>query len=139
MGIMSELKIGDTLCKYVTFAGLNFYTVTAIITREQATLYELESKNCKHGYNCRLLVAKINDKPGKYRFVSMLNDDEENRWHSWHDDSLFYISKMDARRDIYLQLIQERKAEIDKYEATLGRLKKGLVELNEHFENTCED
>lgn len=109
---MADLKLGDSLYRYVRCGGIFHYKVVGTRTYEDGVLYEVETQSCNHyGEKCRLLIAKTKT---AYRYVSMTNDNEEDSQEYWHtDDTQFHTIKEKAELDLInanLSIVQKNLA-----------------------------
>lgn len=145
-----KLKIGDIVYKKIVLQGFALYKVTAIIKRERATLYEVECQSCSHsGNKCVLLIANVNkhdydsDKllpSGVFKYVDMVNDYGDNSEfhhnnHCGEKHYFFFVSKEEALLEQYIFCIREKSKEIEKHASIIDKLKRELLELEDHRNN----
>lgn len=137
------MKLGNKLYKYLSFNGFGTYIVIGIKIIPKCKLYEIECQSCHGHEKCTMYVVRENEK-GKYKFVSMTNNDgisvdeygdKAQTQHYWHDDDFFYSNLDMAKKEHYLKNIKYKKEQITKLEESLKIQKQSLLELEEHFNN----
>jgi O6-methylguanine-DNA--protein-cysteine methyltransferase len=95
-----ELKLGDSLYKYSSI-NLLIYTVFGIVQREEGKYYQVRCTSCNHGNKCEVLIKE--DDRGKLVYVSMLNEDEEDKQYYWHmtdQNSSYELTKKAALTNV---------------------------------------
>jgi len=115
-----NLKINDTLYKYSS-PSLMIYKVFGILEREDGIYYQIRCESCHHGKKCEVLI-RVDDQ-GRLVYVSMLNEDEEDKQYYWHttdEDDFYQLHKPYAlenvvKRNIKCCYNQKRKLELEEY------------------------
>jgi len=125
-----RLSRGDHLFKYVTMRGIFEYKVVGVRVYENLEQYEIECKDCKDHKPCRLLIVQVDNVP-KFRYVAMLNEEDENQQHYWHDDpnKYFHTNKKECKVDEGKMLLSARQKKIDEVEQNLLLLKREYEEI----------
>jgi hypothetical protein len=131
------LNIGDKVYKYLSLHGVMTYEVIGKREYRENIQYELQCKNCKHGYPCELLIT-LNDN-GRYVYVAMLNDDEEDPQYYFHIGEPFFLAKQEALINKGEVHISEYKLEINKLKTQLSEKEKALKELEVYVESLYEE
>ena len=132
---MSKLKIGDKLYRYVSPSGIWEYVIIGIREYKDSVMYEAEAQASSHGYKCVLLIAE--DEKGAYKYVSLLNYDEDDDQSYWHNDKkfcTFWTNKYLAHKECYKSLLADEKAEIHKLENQLKEKKDSVAKLEKALE-----
>lgn len=99
------MKIGDTVYKKVLFNGVLSYKVFEIREQEEIVFYAIRCENCKHYPHCELLITVSDgtknkpDNEKEYKYVAMLNDNEENPHYLTHSTELDNETPFMADRD----------------------------------------
>ena len=125
-----ELNIGDVLYKYVDTKGIFTYKVLGKREYEDNIQYEIECQDCRDHSKCRLLVNQ-NDYGKQFKYVCMLNEDEDTPQHYWHDDNdlHYFLSKTECRKQKGKKILKNKNEEIEKLELKLKQLKDSLIEI----------
>lgn len=128
---MSEkLKLNDELFRYVSPIGVFSYKVIGVRDYKDNTQYEVECQTCKHGYKCILLVAE-NEK-GAFKYVSLLNYDEDNDQSYFHDCkefSIFWRTLPEAHIECYKKMRHDSAKEIYEHKKKLKHLEDSFARL----------
>lgn len=142
---MKDLKVGDSLYKYLQFCGTVQYIVIRKITstEEDATnkisccLYEVECQSCQGHEKCTLLINKVKDKEC-FKFVEMTNNNGENdeKQDYWHNDSYFYSDKKTPKIEYITKRIQEIKEDIKGHNRQIKKLYETIEECEKTIEET---
>ncbi len=120
------MEIGQKLYKSAPPLVLE-YRVAGIRKYDDNIQYELLCLSCKHSNPCVILVG---GKPDKLTFIRVLNDDDENPQHYWHNDQTeFYTTPEKARAERFRYHIAKYKEDIKLGEELLAQKKKNLAEL----------
>ena len=123
-----RLKIGDELFTHESGKGIFTYVVLGVREYEGATLYEVECQECKHHTKCRLLVAQ-KDEQEVFRYVSMLNDDEDNEQYYWHSSAEYFMTRKDCMKDAWNKAIAYHTKHAQELEDSLKIQRKRIAEL----------
>lgn len=123
-----KLQINDKLYNYQSLKGIFTYIVIGVRDYGESVLYEVECQNCKDHDNCRLLVSQV-DNEKRFRYVTMINEDEENEQYYWHSTGYFYISKNDCKKAAYQEAIKFKEKEIEELKTKLKIAQEHLIEL----------
>ena len=131
------LNIGDKVYKYLSSQGIMTYEVNGERKYRENIQYEIQCKDCNHGYPCELLIT-LNDN-GQYVYVAMLNDDEEYPQYYYHIGEPFFLTKQEALINKGEVHISEYKLEINKLKTQLSGKEKALKELEIYVESLKEE
>lgn len=136
------MRIGTQLYRYIPLSGIWEYTVIGIHEYEDRKQFAVRSESCTHGWKCELLIAY--DDNGRLKYVSMLNNDEEDDQSYWHVDDetrprYFYSTKAEAHLECYTRLEQKYKDKIQQAKTVLAREEKQYKEIAEALELARED
>jgi hypothetical protein len=122
---ITKLKIGQDLYKYIeddAFNTLLEYEVFGILQREEGEYYKIICKSCNHGWSCEVLI-KLDDE-GKFKYVCMLNDREEDPQYFAHQTTgeceYYYLTRDEA---VEVKLIQPLQKEIEEIKGNIKCLK----------------
>lgn len=125
-----ELKIGDSMFRYISMSGIHKFTVIGVHQYETVCQYVVRDENCNHGWKCEMLITK--DSKGKYRYSSMVNDNDDDSQEYWHNDASFFYTTLDGcKSDHYKLLIREKKADIEKFQGIVKQKITALKELED--------
>ena len=122
------MKIGDTVYKKVLFNGVLSYKVFEIREQKEIVFYAIRCEDCKHYPHCELLITVSDgtknkpDNEKEYKYVSMLNDNEENPQYLTHSTELDNETPFMADRDRviartrqhYIRTLEEEREQIRK-------------------------
>jgi hypothetical protein len=134
-----EIKLGQRLYKYSSFY-LMEYEIFGILEREDGIYYQVRCLSCKHNNLCEVLI-KFNDN-GKLKYVSMLNDCEEDKQYYWHTDEgkdFYYPSKKEALEKLYKRNIKLCEERIKELERQIQDRKESLLKYNEQLKGLLDD
>jgi hypothetical protein len=134
-----NIKLGQKLYKYSTIHLLK-YEVFGILEREEGTYYQLRCLSCEHSYPCEVLV-KFNDNK-KLKYVSILNDSEEDKQYYWHTDEgkdFYYSSKKEALENLYKRNIKLCEEKIKELENQIKNNKDSILKYNEQLKGLLDD
>lgn len=142
LNMKMEIKLGQKLYKYATFY-LMEYEVFGILQREEGEYYQVRCNSCKHGTKCEVLL-KFNDQQ-KLIYVSMLNEDEEDKQYYWHVSSTisgaeeyYHFSKKDALTAVLGRAIKSEEESIKKFEENIKRCKETILKHQEYLKGIEE-
>jgi hypothetical protein len=137
--VQVNIKLGQKLYKYSTLY-LMKYEVFGILEREEGVYYQIRCLSCTHSCPCEVLV-KFNDN-GKLKYVSMLNDSEEDRQYYWHTDEgidFYYFSKKEALENLYKRKIELCEKKIKELENQIENNKESILKYNEQLKGLLDD
>ena len=120
-----KLQINDELYNYQALKGIFTYIVRGV---RDSILYEIECQECKDHANCRLLVSQI-DNQKRFKYVSMINEDEDNEQYYWHSLDDFFISKNDCKKAAYQKAKEYKEKQIEELETKLKSAQENLIEI----------
>ena len=126
-----EIQLGQELFKYAT-VNLMRYKVFGILDREDGKYYQIRCLTCSHGRLCEVLIKLDDCKNLKY--VSMLNDEEEDLRYYWHttDDGDFYcLTKKQSLEKYYERAMKKVKKEIYEHQEEIKRKEQKLIKYKE--------
>lgn len=126
-----ELKLGQKLYKYSSFY-LMQYEVFGILEREDGKYYQIKCLSCKHGADCEVLI-KLDDNK-KLKYVSMLNENEEDRqyyWHTTEDKDFYCLSKKEALEKVLERSIRSCEKEISDLKERIKNKEQNIIEYKE--------
>jgi len=123
-----KLQINDVLYNFNTTKKIFTYIVRGIRDYGDSILYEIECQECLNHDNCRLLVSQYdNDK--RFKYVSMINEDEDDEQYYWHSLDDFFISKNDCEKAAYQKIKKYKETEIEELKTKLKSAQENLIEL----------
>lgn len=123
---MKELNIGDSLFKRLFVCGIGEYKIYGIRRYVDSIQYETECLSCNHGRRkCKVLIAQ--DKNG-FRYVTTIDDDEDEPQYPWHDDGPYYTTKNEAHAKYLAQIIYEKKQNLEKKKKECVQMEKEIKE-----------
>lgn len=115
---MGKLEIGQELYRWAS-PYIMKYIVTGLRSYSDSEQYEVECQSCKHGYLCKVLIAR--DDYGKLRTVNMLNDDDGSQkcWHAGRDEmsGSYCLTQEDAQRERAYWSLEQAKKKIEQTKA----------------------
>jgi hypothetical protein len=127
-----ELKIGDKLYSYVMLKGVFSYDVIGVREYVDVKLYEIECNMCSGHKQCKLLVSQ-NDNETSFKYISMIDEDENNEQYYWHSESSFFTTSKECKRKYLKKLIEEKKKDIEKTKELVKYKEEELNKLNLFF------
>lgn len=122
-----KLSTGDSVFKYLGMNGVGNYKVIGKREYPDNIQYEVECQNCTHGYKCQVLITL--DDHGQYKYVAMLNDDEDDSQYYWHNTGTFFLTSAEAKIAEGERWIREHKEKLAKLEEQVQAKKKRIGEL----------
>lgn len=129
-----KLKIKQKLYKYSTIY-LMEYEVFGILQREDGEYYQIRCKTCKDHNFCEVLI-KLNDND-KFKYVSMLNENEDNKQYYWHttdDDNDYYcLTKKEALEKVLNRNIKLCEKQIKEKKKIIQNIEKNIIEYKEQL------
>ena len=123
-----KLQINDELYNYQALKGIFTYIVLGVRDYGDSILYEIECQECKDHANCRLLVSQI-DNQKRFKYVSMINEDEDNEQYYWHSLDDFFISKNDCKKAAYQKAKEYKEKQIEELKTKLESAQENLIEI----------
>jgi hypothetical protein len=123
-----KLKINDELYNYQALKGIFTYIVRGVRDYSDSVLYEIECQESKDHDNCRLLVSQL-DNQKRFKYVSMINEDEEKEQYYWHSIDDFFISKNDCKKAAYQKAKEYKEKQIEELKAKLKSAQENLIEI----------
>ena len=123
-----KLQIDDELYNYQALNGIFTYTVRGVRDYGDSILYEIECQECRYHNNCRLLVSQI-DNQKRFKYVSMINEDEENEQYYWHSTGDFFITKNDCKKAAYQKAKEDKEKQIEELKSKLKLAQENLIEI----------
>ena len=126
-----EIQLGQELFKYATIHFMK-YKVVSILDREDGRYYQIRCLTCNHDRSCEILI-KLDDRKN-LKYVSMLNDDEEDPQYYWHttDDGDFYcLTKKQSLEKLYERAMKKVKKEICEHREEIKRKEQKLIKYKE--------
>ena len=122
------LKIGDSLFAHVAMKGVFTYNVVGVRTYPETCAYEVECQSCSDHDKCRLLVVQV-DNQSKFKYVCMLNDNEDNEQYYWHSENEYFTSMSECKNAAYKKAVDHKRKEITTLELKLEEARKSLAEI----------
>jgi len=123
------MEIGTSLWRHIKCGGIHEYKCIGIRQYEKDTFYELEDQACTHGWKCQVLVG---GKLDALRYISMINDDEDEPQEYWHTDHNFFrLRKEQAELDLIRVNLDIVKKNFEKAQAIFEREKASLAKYEE--------
>lgn len=123
-----KLQINDMLYSYKALKGIFTYIVRDVRNYEGCVLYEIECQECKDRDNCRLLVSQLDNRK-RFKYVSMINEDEENEQYYWHSFEEFFIMKNDCKKAAYQKAKEYKEKQIEELKTKLKLAEENLIEI----------
>lgn len=132
------MKFGDSVFKYGGVGKFFEYKVVAITERPKIVFYEVECLACDHGSEkCHVLITEdLDHKCGNYRYVSMVNDSDEERQYYWHNEGLYYKDKHKCLLAEFNRRLTSAEEEVKKAEENLKYRIKARDEIKEYISST---
>jgi hypothetical protein len=130
-----KLKIGQELYRYSKFYHIMRYEVFGILQREEGEYYQIVCKNCNHlNWNCEVLI-KLSDE-NEFKYVSMLNDREENPQYHFHITDFgecYCLTKKEALEKLFYRRIELLEEQIKEKKKEIIKKKEKLTEFKEQL------
>ena len=123
-----KLQINDELYNYQALKGIFTYIVCGVRDYGDSVLYEIECQECRDHDNCRLLVSQI-DNQKRFKYVSMINEDEENEQYYWHSTDDFFMTKNDCKKAAYQKAKEYKEKQIEELKTKLKSAQENLIEI----------
>lgn len=133
-----NLKLNQKLYKYSSFY-LMEYEVFGILEREDGIYYQIRCESCRHGYKCEVLI-KLDDNKN-YKYVSMLNEDEDDRqyyWHTTEGQDFFCLTKRESLNKVLERSIKSLQKEISDLRDNISQKKERIIEYKEQLKGLDE-
>ena len=123
-----KLQINDELYNYQALKGIFTYIVRVVRDYGDSILYEIECQECRDHAKCRLLVSQM-DNQKRFKYVSMINEDEENEQYYWHSTGDFFMSKNDCKKAAYQKAKEYKEKQIEELKTKLKSAQENLIEI----------
>ena len=123
------LNIGDKLYKNTPLNGIFEYIVTEIRQDKDNVMYVAECQQCNHGYNCLVLIARNFTSKKVFKYVEMINDENDIDKHIAYNYGLFFKSKKECKINTTKEYIKNYEKEIKDYKDKIKRAEKRIKEL----------
>ena len=69
------------------------------------------------------------DNQKRFKYVSMINEDEENEQYYWHSTDDFFISKNDCKKAAYQKAKEYKEKQIEELKSKLKLAQENLIEI----------
>lgn len=130
--IYNAYKIGTKLYRYIRLSGIHEYQITCV--RQYAEEFQYEAK-CKtmRVWEDEVLLAH-DDKPGRLKYVHMLNDDEDERSYMHTDlevTTWFYPELSQAQQQMYETSLSILKDELTNAEERVKKVKADIAKIKD--------
>ncbi len=96
-----ELKIGDSMFRYISMSGIHKFTVIGVHQYETVCQYVVRDENCSHGWKCEMLITK--DSKGKYRYRLHSN----SSWTIINEPQITLLNPEDGIYDLEVSFLNE--------------------------------
>ena len=123
-----KLQINDELYNYQALKGIFTYIVRGVRDYGDSILYEIECQECRDHAKCRLLVSQM-DNQKRFKYVSMINEDEENEQYYWHSTDDFFMSKNDCKKAAYQKAKEYKEKQIEELKTKLKSAQENIIEI----------
>jgi hypothetical protein len=130
-----KLNIGDELYTHESGKGIFKYVVLGIREYDGATLYEVECQECRDHAKCRLLISQ-KDESTVFKYVSMINEDDEKPQYYWHSTAEYFLSRTQCIKDARIKAIAYHTKKAQELKDALDDRRKRIAELKALIEHS---
>ena len=123
------LNIGDKLYKDTPLNGIFEYIVTEIRKSNDNVMYVAECQNCNHGYKCLVLIARNLASKNVFKYVEMINDENNIDEYIAYNYGLYFKSKKECKINATKEYIKNHKKTIDEYKKGIKYAEERIKEL----------
>lgn len=131
-----KLKLNDKLYSYRSLIGIFTYVVLGVRNYKDSVFYEVECEECKGHDRCRLLVSRV-DNMDRFKYVSMVDEDEEDEQYYLHSTDEFFMSKNECKKAAYEAVKARKEEEIEQMKKDLKRAEDSLNEIKAYYRWLC--